>query len=183
MRFWGIQLNTNSFLSFKTKTKPVDDVTLDPGTKQVFSDKLNDKGLLYKMANCCKPIPGDQCVGYRFGDDIIVHKADCEKALQLMANQGNKIVAVNWTLQKRFSYVARVKIEGIDNFVLLRDIMTVISKDLNVRVKNVSINNLDGVLSGHIDLYTSNVKDIKSLIDNLSKVQGLVSVKRIDIDD
>ena len=43
--------------------------------------------IMVRMAKCCKPIPGDEIVGYiSLGKGITIHRADCKNARALMKN-------------------------------------------------------------------------------------------------
>lgn len=56
----------------------------------------NTKNVLYKLAGCCSPKPGDPIVGYVSKNrGIMIHKADC-LTFHRIANIENRMVLVEW---------------------------------------------------------------------------------------
>lgn len=135
----------------------------------------------YSIAKCCSPIPGDEVVGYLTSpENVVIHKKKCPNALKLMSNFGDKIVAVKWTTHKVFSFLARIKINGIDNVGIVNNITTLISLELDVNIRTMYFDANDGVFEGFIDLYIHDTFDLDSLIRDLKKIKGINTAKRIE---
>lgn len=135
----------------------------------------------YEIANCCKPIPGDDVTGYRSHDGtIIIHKPTCPTAIRLSSNEGNRIIAVKWAIHKLVSFIARISITGIDRIGLVNDITNIISYELKVNIKNINISVNNGIFEGTIDLYVHHTKDINNLILKISNIKGIESIKRVE---
>jgi GTP diphosphokinase / guanosine-3',5'-bis(diphosphate) 3'-diphosphatase len=51
-----------------------------------------------QYALCCRPIPGDDILGYLGrGEGLVVHTADCSVARRLKAKDSERFIAVEWT--------------------------------------------------------------------------------------
>ncbi len=135
----------------------------------------------YEIADCCKPIPGDDVTGYRSPEGtIIIHKPTCPTAIRLSSNEGNRIIAVKWAIHKLVSFLARISITGIDRIGLVNDITNIISYELKVNMTNINFRVNNGIFEGNIDLYVHHTKDLNNLILKISNLKGIESVKRVE---
>jgi len=134
----------------------------------------------YEIADCCKPIPGDEVLGFRDAQSqsIVIHKAKCPIAIKLMSSQGNTIVPARWTTHKLLSFLAKLSVNGIDRIGIAKDITATISNELNANIRRINIETHDGIFEGEIELYVHNASDLNNLILNLSKLKGVDKVKR-----
>ena len=57
---------------------------------------------------------------------------------------------------------------------------TIISKELNVNIRNINVSVYDGIFEGTIDLFVHHTRDLNNLIMQLSNIKGIASVKRIE---
>ncbi|WP_321520054.1 RelA/SpoT family protein [uncultured Bacteroides sp.] len=135
----------------------------------------------YKIADCCKPIPGDDVLGYMDeNDDIIIHKRQCPVANKLKSSYGNRIIAAEWDTHKALSFPVLLYLNGIDAVGLLNEVTQIISQQLNVNIQKLLIEAKDGIFEGKIQLYVHDVEDVKTICDNLRKIKNLKEVKRIE---
>jgi guanosine-3',5'-bis(diphosphate) 3'-pyrophosphohydrolase len=135
----------------------------------------------YEIAKCCNPIPGDEVIGYHSPEGaIIIHKPKCPVAIRIMSNEGNRIIAVKWTIHKLVSFLARISMTGIDRIGLVNDITTIISEELKVNMTNINISVKNGIFEGTIDLYVHHTKDLNNLILKISNINGIENVKRVE---
>lgn len=135
----------------------------------------------YIIADCCKPIPGDDVLGYI--DDhnrIIIHKRQCPIATQLKASFGNRILAVQWEIGKALNFPVNVYVKGIDAIGVLNQVTQVISQQLNVNIHKLNIESNDGVFEGRIQLFVHDVDDVNTICTNLKKLDNIKRVTRIE---
>ena len=135
----------------------------------------------YRMADCCKPIPGDSVIGFFISADTIeVHKKTCEEAERLASKYGNRMVVPQWLATEQ-DYPIRISLKGIDRLGLLSEISSFISKTLGINMRKLNLSTENGVFEGFIELL---VKD-KSLLDNmvagLKSIEGIEDIVRTDI--
>jgi len=135
----------------------------------------------YEIAPCCNPIPGDEVTGYRSPEGpIIIHKPKCPVAIRIMSNEGNRIIAVKWAIHKLVSFLARIRVSGIDRIGLVNEITNIISSQLKVNMTNINISVRNGIFEGTIDIYVHHTKDLNNLILKISNIKGIESVKRVE---
>ena len=149
--------------------------------KQVL--KLTEESLQkkYIMAECCHPIPGDDVLGYVDENDrIIIHKRQCPVAAKLKSSYGNRILATEWDTHKELSFLVYIYIKGIDNMGLLNEVTQVISRQLNVNIRKLTIETEDGIFEGKIQLWVYDVDDVKTICNNLKKIQNIKQVSRVE---
>ena len=149
--------------------------------KQVL--KLTEESLQkkYIMAECCHPIPGDDVLGYVDENDrIIIHKRQCPVAAKLKSSYGNRILATEWDTHKELSFLVYIYIKGIDSMGLLNEVTQVISRQLNVNIRKLTIETEDGIFEGKIQLWVHDVDDVKTICNNLKKIQNIKQVSRVE---
>ncbi len=135
----------------------------------------------YKLSPCCNPIPGDDVFGFiTVGEGIKIHRTNCPNAIQLMSNYAYRIVKARWTGQKEIAFLAGIKINGVDEVGVVNNITKVISNELKVNIRSISIESNDGVFEGTIMLFVHDTDHLKKLMQKLTKVSGILSVARID---
>ena len=145
--------------------------------------KLTEESLQkkYIMAECCHPIPGDDVLGYVDENDrIIIHKRQCPVAAKLKSSYGNRILATEWDTHKELSFLVYIYIKGIDSMGLLNEVTQVISRQLNVNIRKLTIETEDGIFEGKIQLWVHDVDDVKTICNNLKKIQNIKQVSRVE---
>ncbi|MDR0713117.1 MAG: RelA/SpoT family protein [Bacteroidales bacterium] len=135
----------------------------------------------YILAECCKPIPGDEVFGYAPKEGKLeIHKISCEKALKLKSHDGRNIISCRWAGHRSLSLPCKIEIKGIDRTGVLTDISKIINYDLSVNVRRLVIDTNDGMFSGTVEVSIHDVDDINNVITRLEKVKGVNSVKRAE---
>ena len=137
----------------------------------------------YCLAPCCKPIPGDDILGFKSEHGIIIHKRDCPEALKLKSQFGPKIVEAKWEQAEEQIYHSTIEVEGIDKKHILMDILKVISEDMNANIKKLIVNTFGGIFNAKIDIYVSHVNDIKKICKDVMKINGIERAVRINEHD
>lgn len=136
----------------------------------------------YKLSPCCNPIPGDDVFGFiTISDGIKIHRTNCPNAMQLMSNFAYRIVKAKWTSQKEIAFLAGIRMTGIDEVGVVNNITKVISNQLKVNMRSISIDSNDGVFEGTIMLFVHNTDHLTTLMQQLGKVNGILTVNRIDV--
>ena len=172
VKYWKLQF----FKSDKDKSVP--DKEEEKG--KVIND-ITDDASDFIIAPCCNPIPGDDVVGMKIdGDKITVHKRKCPEAIRLMSSYGDKIVPVKWVSHKIMSFLAVIKLNGIDSIGIVSDITMIISKESNVNMRTVHFETKDGIFEGMIHLYVHNTADLNNLMMKIASLKGVENVSRVE---
>ncbi|MCX6247441.1 MAG: RelA/SpoT family protein [Bacteroidetes bacterium] len=136
----------------------------------------------YEVSTCCNPIPGDEIIGLDLSPDkpIQIHRTKCPKALELMASFGNRVVKIDWKNQESISFLAGIKISGLDKLGMINDISRIISNDLNLNIKSFHLEAKNGLTEGEVMLYVRDTDTLNHLLSDLHKIEGIKKVARVD---
>ena len=158
----------------QTKEKPV----YDKKKPYILKEEAFERN--YVIADCCKPIPGDECLGFINDDgNVVVHKRSCPIAMRLKSSFGERILNTVWSSHQLSSFEATLEVKGIDSLGVLNEITKIISEEFNVYIIRLLIEAKDGVFEGRIKLKVHDVEDIQKLCVRLSKIDNIKSVSRI----
>ena len=181
IRYWELTYSKNLQRGKRQIEEQKNTPKIDLGKPLVIREGIDEPGKNYRIAKCCNPIPGDDIVGYKSPNEtIIIHSSNCPTATKLMSSHGNLIVSTKWTSHKILSFLACIRIQGIDKIGIVNSITNVISHDLNANIRKIAIETHDGIFEGTIELYVHDTKHLNNLIMNLFKINGVVSVNRIE---
>jgi GTP pyrophosphokinase len=173
VNYWNLKFWDKSHASHKK----VKDARRDKNKSEFDLDDYDN----FIISKCCNPIPGDDVVAVQNENGtIVVHSRMCANGLRLMASHGDKILAAKWVSRKFMSFIAVIKIVGIDRIGMTFDITQVISKEHKVNIKSVRFDSDKGIFEGEMHFYVHNLEDLEQLIIKLQNVKGIDSIKRID---
>jgi GTP diphosphokinase / guanosine-3',5'-bis(diphosphate) 3'-diphosphatase len=125
----------------KVEDQPFDKLVKDiRGTSDMLIIGDNMDKIDYKLSPCCSPIPGDDVFGFiTINDGIKIHRTNCPNAIQLMSNYAYRIVKAKWFNQKEIAFLAGIRLTGIDDVGVVNSITKVISNELKVNMRSISI--------------------------------------------
>lgn len=63
---------------------------------------------------------------------------------------------------------------------LLNEVTQVISRQLNVNIRKLTIETNDGIFEGKIQLYVHDVDDVRTICNNLKQIQNIKQVTRVE---
>ena len=133
----------------------------------------------YNRCPICHPIPGDDVLGYiDTTGKITIHKRQCPIAAKLKSSYGNRIIATQWDTHKQLSFLVNINIKGVDRMGLLSDVTQIISHQLNVNIRKVTIETVEGIFEGNIQLYVHDVDDVHAIIAELKRIDSIQEVIR-----
>lgn len=145
----------------------------------VFEDF--DGPMQYQFAQCCNPIIGDDVFGFITVEGMVkVHRTNCPNAINMMSKYGYRIVKTRWTRVKDVAIPIDIAIRGLDGMGLVQAITSIISGKHKINMQALNIDANQGVFDGKIRLAVLSTDQLRELIEELKKVEGLISVERID---
>ncbi len=166
------EFKTGSIEEEINKAKPA------KGTEvEIFGDSA-DK-VLYKLAQCCQPIPGDNVFGFMTSDGLRIHRTDCPNAAQLLANYGHRIVKTKWAKNKEISFLAGVRITGMDDVGVIQKITNVISGEMKLNMRSFNIDSKDGFFEGKITVFVHDKEELNTLCNMLGELEGINNIERL----
>lgn len=137
--------------------------------------------IVYNLANCCKPIPGDDVFGFvTTGKGLTIHRTNCPNAAKLMANYGHRVVKTKWAKNKEISFLTGLKIIGLDDVGVIHKITNLISGEMKININAMTIEAKDGLFHGNVRIYVHDKEELDELVSRLKKLPGIETVDRYD---
>lgn len=145
----------------------------------IIDDKISK--IDYTLANCCNPIPGDEIFGFvTINEGIKIHRVNCPNAVHLLSKYSYRVVKAKWTAASAVSFLAGIRITGLDDIGIISGISQVISNDLKVNMRSISVVSNDGMFEGNIMVFVNDTKHLETLMRKLLQVKGVLKVNRFD---
>ncbi len=148
-------------------------------TKKTYILKLNDKERNFEFADCCRPIPGDDVMGFINDDGLVeVHSLTCPRAQVLKASYGPRILATKWD-DVAGSFLANIRIEGIDRHGILQELTGMISTALNIDIRRLNIEAEKEVFTCDLGVLVSDTDAVAALCRSVLKIDGVKKADRV----
>ena len=140
----------------------------------------NLKGLEFKLARCCNPIYGDDVFGFvSVTGGIKIHRTDCPNASDLRERFGYRIVKARWAGKSQGTqYPITLRVVGHDDIGIVTNITSIISKEMGITLRSISIDSHDGLFSGTLTVMVGDTGRLEALIKKLRTVKGVKQVSR-----
>jgi GTP diphosphokinase / guanosine-3',5'-bis(diphosphate) 3'-diphosphatase len=149
----------------------------------IIFGESSDK-IMYNLANCCKPIPGDDVFGFvTTGKGLTIHRTNCPNAAKLLANYGHRVVKTKWAKNKEISFLTGLKITGLDDVGVIHKITNLISGELKINISALTVEAKEGIFHGNIKVFVHDKEELDELVDRLKKLGGIQSVDRYDTEN
>ena len=134
----------------------------------------------YLFPHCCHAIPGDDVLGYIDNKNHIeIHKRACPVASKLKASYGGRILDAKWDMHRRIFFDATIEICGIDRSGMLHDISDVLSDQLGVNIRKITISSDNGIFEGKIELQVHDRKDVKFIVESMKNIKDMQEVLEV----
>ena len=138
------------------------------------------KGIDYKIAQCCRPIYGDDIFGFvTVTGGITIHLKSCPNAPELRKRFGYRIVNAKWSGKGSNQYIITLRVIGNDDIGIVSNITNIISKEDKLTMRSINIDSHDGLFSGNLVLMIEDTGKLNSLIKKLKTVKGVKQIIRI----
>ncbi|HMI79056.1 MAG TPA: TGS domain-containing protein, partial [Ferruginibacter sp.] len=135
----------------------------------------------YTLANCCKPIPGDDVFGFvTTGEGLKIHRTNCPNAARLLANYGHRVVKTKWAKNKEISFLTGLKIIGLDDVGVIHKITNLISGELKFNISAMTIEAKEGIFEGNVKIFVHDKDELDQLVNSLTALPGIERVDRYD---
>ncbi|MDO4932233.1 MAG: HD domain-containing protein [Prevotellaceae bacterium] len=140
----------------------------------------NLKGLDYTLARCCNPIYGDDVFGFvTVSGGIKVHRVDCPNATELRKRFGYRVVPARWSGKSGGQYAISLQVTGNDDIGIVNNIISIISKEDNITMRNIQIDSNDGIFRGIITVLLDDTARLSSLAKKIRNIKGIKLVTRL----
>lgn len=148
--------------------------------KSHISSYLNkQRKLQYVRCDSCRPLPGDEVIGFRNPDgSISIHRRDCKVAIRLASQRGDDIVAVDFEEDKDFLYPVRIDIRAIDRYHLLVDLIDCITNRLQLSLTHIVTKENDEIVDCSMEFQVHSSAEMHEAIAGISQIDGVDEVKQ-----
>ena len=140
------------------------------------------EGLLYHLAGCCKPLPGESIIGVvtRSSRGISIHRQGCSNVEKI---EPERLVPVSWNPideeGRPLTYPVDIQIEAIDRVGVLRDILTRLS-DQNINVRNAGVQtsrNKPALINLSIDIRDR--QQFEYTLNRMKNMSDILNIRRL----
>ena len=154
----------------------------DQDTDNLLIIDNNIDNIDYKLSPCCNPIKGDDIFGFISANGgIKIHRLNCPNALHMLEKYPYRIIKTRWTKSESSQeFNVGIRIIGNDDMSIINNITQVISRDMNVKMRSISINSHDGNFEGMISLYIGDNNHLSKLLDKIRAIKGVHTAERYD---
>ena len=145
----------------------------------IFGERSDQ--IMYSLANCCKPIPGDDVFGFvTTSEGLKIHRTNCTNAARLLANYGHKVVKTKWAKNKEISFLTGLKIIGLDDVGVIHKITNLISGEMKFNISAMTIEAKEGIFEGNVKIFVHDREELEELLVKLKALPGIERVDRYD---
>ncbi|HKP52809.1 MAG TPA: bifunctional (p)ppGpp synthetase/guanosine-3',5'-bis(diphosphate) 3'-pyrophosphohydrolase [Chloroflexia bacterium] len=152
-------------------------MTIPTSTAMGVTQLTDTGGVLMTLGRCCKPMPGDEVIGYTTkGRGITIHRSDCSN-LQHVQDPG-RLMSVSWG-SKASRYPAGIRIEALDRSGVLHDLTAMLAAD-KINIIGLHTHKTPGVAASTLimTIEVTGVEQLFAIMDRLASVRGVYRVQR-----
>lgn len=207
-KFFNLRTSQELFLAFQEGTLDTSDLRRYIESKNVFNNLISrfrkspakneafieypetnldmivfgkdEEKLNYTFAKCCSVIPGDKIFGFiTISEGIKVHNENCPNAINLRAQYDYRVMPAKWVNAESFKNRVKIEIDGLDRMGMINDITQVISNNMSIDMKSMTISSNNGLFNGTINLEVRNKNQLEETFKKLKSISGITKVKRL----
>lgn len=140
------------------------------------------EGMLYSIAGCCKPLPGEPIVGVvTLGSNrgISIHRQDCPN---LEAIPGDRLLPVSWNTARPddqpLTHTVDIRVEAIDRVGVFKDILTKLADSkINVRQAHVKTKNGRTAMI-YLSIDISDREQFERTCQQIKRISDIIAITR-----
>ena len=127
----------------------------------------------------CKPISGDEVIGFRLPDGRIeVHQCHCRKAIGMAAEAGDSIEkTVDMRQFEKMSFPVQFHVESVNKDQLLLTIVSLVSEKMKLSLGNLHSTIEDDIVSTDFEVFVHSHNDISQLKDALTALPHVYGLR------
>ena len=153
------QRRTQDASSYGIKVEGVDDVVV-------------------RLAKCCRPVPGDEIVGYvSLGRGITIHRDDCKNVGALM-KAPERFTDVSWAGDNATSYRVELQVDAWDRTRLLEDLSRTFS-EAGVNILEANCSTKHPMVRNRFVVEVGDSQQLKQCINRLRSLDAVFDAYRV----
>jgi GTP pyrophosphokinase len=132
--------------------------------------------VLIRFAKCCKPLPGDDIIGYiTRGYGVTVHKADCVNSIKISPERQ---IEVEWDPDKTSNFPVKIGVLVSDRMGLLADISAEISKNNSNILSVHTFTFPEGYIYNRFEITVHDTRHMHKIFKAIEKIKNVKEVRR-----
>jgi GTP diphosphokinase / guanosine-3',5'-bis(diphosphate) 3'-diphosphatase len=136
-------------------------------------------GVLTHLAQCCKPLPGEDIIGYvTRGRGVTIHKRECPNVLNMPQFDQDRLIEVEWGSEQH-TFAVQVIITAYDRSGLIHDISGILA-DRGINMSSLSTGKRDryNILPLYMTLDVPNLKTLTSVLAKIEQIPNVIDARR-----
>ena len=146
-------------------------------TEQIYKNDIIVEGIediKLKLASCCKPIPGDDIIGYiTKGYGISVHRMNCPNLDDL----NERLIPVKWGNVEGKKYITSIIIRTLKKENILLEIVSKASNS-SINIEKINTYNNDDDLVFEISILVENTQKLEKFINMVISSPNVLEILR-----
>ncbi len=134
--------------------------------------------VMLRLAKCCRPVPGDEIVGYiSLGRGITIHREDCPNAT-LLRKDPERFTAVSWDGDQSTAFVVEIQIDAWDRHRLLEDLSRVFSES-GANILEARCMSAPPMVKNRFVVEVADTHTLKSAITRMRNIDSVFDAYRV----
>src|SRR5271165_1612570 len=156
----------------RTRRRP----TKSSGQYGIRVDGVED--VMLRLAKCCRPVPGDEIVGYiSLGRGITIHREDCPNATLLRKNP-ERFTEVCWEGDQSTGFVVEIQIDAWDRHRLLEDLSRAFSES-GANIMEARCLSMPPMVKNRFVVEVADTHTLKGAITRLRNIDSVFDAYRV----
>jgi guanosine-3',5'-bis(diphosphate) 3'-pyrophosphohydrolase len=134
--------------------------------------------VMLRLAKCCRPVPGDEIVGYiSLGRGITIHREDCPNAT-LLRKDPERFTPVAWDGDQSTAFVVEIQIDAWDRHRLLEDLSRVFSES-GANILEARCMSAPPMVKNRFVVEVADTHTLKSAITRMRNIDSVFDAYRV----
>jgi GTP diphosphokinase / guanosine-3',5'-bis(diphosphate) 3'-diphosphatase len=134
--------------------------------------------VMLRLAKCCRPVPGDEIVGYiSLGRGITIHRQDCPNAL-VLGKSPERFTSVSWEGDQSTGFVVEIQIDAWDRHHLLADLSRAFSES-GANILEARCLSMGPMVKNRFVVEVADTHSLKSAITRLRNTESVFDAYRV----
>ena len=135
-----------------------------------------------RLAKCCRPVPGDEIVGYvSLGRGITIHQARCQNVSNLEKSP-ERMVEVSWEGENEATFRVEIQVDAYDRTRLLEDLSRTFS-EAGVNIISANLTASPPMVKNRFLIEVGDTGQLKQCINRIRHVESVFDAHRVNTTD
>jgi GTP pyrophosphokinase len=134
--------------------------------------------VMLRLAKCCRPVPGDEIVGYiSLGRGITIHRADCANTAALRKNP-ERFAEVAWEGDQSTGFIVEIQVDAWDRHRLLEDLSRAFSES-GANIVEARCLSMPPMVKNRFVVEVADTHSLKGAITRLRNIESVFDAYRV----